>query len=123
MAKKIGNYLYAGLELLCAVVVAVLIILTVTRMLSSSQPVMTYIKPTIAALIASGIVGISKILLSTRAVIGRFIAHAGWGAGAFTALLYDSSFSPLGIAALAVLMASLGESGLGMMLKIWRGAK
>lgn len=43
MAKKIGNYLYAGLELLCAVVVAVLIILTVTRMLSSSQPVMTYI--------------------------------------------------------------------------------
>ena len=82
----------------------------------------------IAALIASGIVGISKILLSTapltfRAVIGRFIAHAGWGAGAFTALLYDSNYSPLGIAALAVLMASLGESGLGMMLKIWRGSK
>lgn len=82
----------------------------------------------IAALIASGIVGISKALLSKdpltfRAVIGRFIAHAGWGAGAFTALLYDTGFSPLGIAALAVLMASLGESGLGMALKIWRGSK
>ena len=82
----------------------------------------------IAALIASGIVGISKVLLSKdpltyRIVIGRFIAHAGWGTGAFATLLYDSSFSPLGVAALAVLMASLGESGLGMMLKIWRGAK
>jgi len=82
----------------------------------------------IAALIASGIVGVSKALLSREAltyrlVIGRFIAGAGWGAGAFTALLYDNDFSPLGIAALAVLMASLGESGLGMMLKIWRGSK
>ena len=82
----------------------------------------------IAALIASGAVGVSKALLSREAltyrlVIGRFIAGAGWGAGAFTALLYDNDFSPLGIAALAVLMASLGESGLGMALKIWRGTK
>ena len=82
----------------------------------------------IAALIASGTVGVSKALLSRdpltyRLVIGRFIAHAGWGAGAFTALLYDNDFSPLGIAALAVLMASLGESGFEMALKIWRGTK
>ena len=82
----------------------------------------------VGALIGAGIVGISKAMLSKEAltyrlVIGRFIAHAGWGAGAFTALLYDSSFSPLGVAALAVLMASLGESGLEMMLRIWRGSK
>ncbi len=82
----------------------------------------------IAALIASGTVGVSKALLSRdpltyRLVIGRFIAHAGWGAGAFATLLYDSNFSPLGVAALAVLMASLGESGLEMMLRIWRGTK
>ncbi len=82
----------------------------------------------IAALIASGTVGVSKALLSREAltyrlVIGRFIAHAGWGVGAFATLLYDNSFPPLGIAALAVLMASMGESGLEMVLKIWRGAK
>ena len=82
----------------------------------------------IAALIASGIVGISRALLSPapltfRAVIGRFIEHSGWGAGAFTALLYDSDLPPLGIAALAVLLASMGQSGLGMMLRVWRGAK
>ena len=82
----------------------------------------------IGALIASGMVGISKALLSTerlmyRVVIGRFIEHAGWGAGAFTALLYDSDLPPLGIAALAVLLASMGQSGLVMILKVWRGAK
>ena len=45
MAKKIGNYIYISIALLCSAMVAILVILTVTRMLSSSQPVMTYIKP------------------------------------------------------------------------------
>jgi len=82
----------------------------------------------LAAFLGSGMVGISKVLLSGsplmyRTVIGQFIAHTGWGAGAFTILLYDASLPPIGITALAILMASLGASGLEMVLKIWRGAK